>query len=124
MLRTGGTARTARRSTSQKRAIFSRVSRLPAGAGRPALDGAAEEVAAALLLDDGVVDLAHGEGGGLGQVFVDEALVMAEVEVGLGAVGGDEDLAVLVGGHRAGVDVAVGGGRLAGEGAGVAAVEW
>src|SRR6185295_19158868 len=36
-----------------------------------------------------------------------EALVMAEVEVGLGAVVGDEDLAVLVGGHGARIDVDV-----------------
>ena len=36
-----------------------------------------------------------------------EALVVAEVEVGLGAVVGDEDLAVLVRRHRAGVDVDV-----------------
>ena len=44
---------------------------------------------------------------GLREVLVDEALVVAEVEVGLGAVIGDEDLAVLVGRHRAGVDVDV-----------------
>ena len=37
-----------------------------------------------------------------------EALVMAEVEVGLGAVVGDEHLAVLVGRHRAGIDVEIG----------------
>ena len=37
-----------------------------------------------------------------------EALVVAEVEVGLGAVVGDEDLAMLEGRHRAGIDVQVG----------------
>ena len=37
-----------------------------------------------------------------------EALVMAEVEVGLGAVVGDVDLAVLVGRHRARIDVEIG----------------
>ena len=37
-----------------------------------------------------------------------EALVVAEVEVGLGAVVGDEDLAVLVGAHRPRIDVEVG----------------
>ena len=37
-----------------------------------------------------------------------EALVVAEVEVGLGAVVGDEHLAVLVGRHRAGIDVEIG----------------
>ena len=39
---------------------------------------------------------------------VGEALVVAEVEVGLGAVLGHEHLAVLVGRHRARVDVDVG----------------
>ena len=35
----------------------------------------------------------------LRQVLVDETLVVADVEVGLGAVLGDEHLAVLVGTH-------------------------
>ena len=39
-----------------------------------------------------------------------EALVVAEVEVGLGAVVGDEDLAVLERAHRARIDVDVGTG--------------
>ena len=72
------------------------------------LDGAAEEIAAAFLGDQVEVDLAGGEVGGAGELEVDEALVVAEVEVGLAAVLGDEDLAVLVGGHGAGVDVEVG----------------
>src|SRR5690606_35771168 len=37
-----------------------------------------------------------------------EALVMAEVEVGLGAVIGDEHLAVLGRRHRAGIDIEIG----------------
>ena len=37
-----------------------------------------------------------------------EALVVAEVEVGLGAVVGDEHLAVLIGAHRPGIDVEIG----------------
>ena len=37
-----------------------------------------------------------------------EALVVAEVEIGLGAVVGDEDLAVLVGRHRPRIDVEIG----------------
>jgi hypothetical protein len=41
-------------------------------------------------------------------VAAGEALVMAEVEVGLGTVIGDEDLAVLVGAHGARVDVQIG----------------
>ena len=39
---------------------------------------------------------------------VDEALVVTEVEIGLGAVVGDEHLAVLERRHRAGIDVDVG----------------
>jgi hypothetical protein len=41
------------------------------------------------------------------EILVDEALVVADVEVGLGAVLGDEDLAVLERAHRPGVDVEV-----------------
>ena len=37
-----------------------------------------------------------------------EALVMAEIEIGLGAVVGDEHLAVLIGRHRARIDVEIG----------------
>src|SRR5436309_2991430 len=66
-----------------------------------------EVVAAPLLRDDRVVDLARGDvvvardaGGG-------EPLVVAEVEIRLAAVVGDEDLAVLVGAHRPRVDVDV-----------------
>ena len=42
------------------------------------------------------------------EVLVDEALVVADVEIGLGAVLGHEDLAVLERAHRARVDVQVG----------------
>ena len=72
------------------------------------LDGAAEVVALALALDHGGGDLAHRDRGCAGQVLVEETLVVAEVEIGLRAVVGDEDFAVLVGGHGAGVDVEVG----------------
>ena len=37
-----------------------------------------------------------------------ESLVMAEIEIGLGAVVGDEYLAVLIGRHGAGIDVEIG----------------
>ena len=65
------------------------------------LDGGAEIVAAPLLGEDLLVDAPGGDvvlavAGPAG-----EALVMAEVEIGLGAVVGDEDLAVLIGRHRA-----------------------
>ena len=74
---------------------------------RDDLDGAAEVVAAALLADHRVVDRAGGHVRGARRVRVREALVVAEVEVGLGAVLGDEDLAVLERRHRPGIDVDV-----------------
>ena len=37
-----------------------------------------------------------------------EALVMAEIEVGLGAVVGDEHLAVLIGAHGSRIDIEIG----------------
>ena len=74
---------------------------------RDDLDGAAEVVAAALLGDDRLVDAPGRDVAELAQVLVDEALVVAEVEVRLGAVVGDEDLAVLVGRHRARIHVDV-----------------
>ena len=74
---------------------------------RDDLDRAAEVVAAALLGDDRLVDPAGRDVAELGQVLVDEPLVVAEVEVGLGAVVGDEHLAVLVRRHRARVHVDV-----------------
>ena len=68
---------------------------------RDDLDGGAEIIAAPLLGDDVLIDAPGGDvvllvGGTPG-----EALVMAEIEIGLGAVVGDEDLAVLVRRHRA-----------------------
>ena len=74
---------------------------------RDHLDGGAEVVAAALAADHRVVDRAGGDVRGARGVRVGEALVVAEVEVGLGAVLGDEDLAVLERAHRARVDVDV-----------------
>ena len=74
---------------------------------RDHLHGRAEVLALALAADDGVVDAAGGRVRGARRVLVDEALVVAEVEVGLGAVLGDEDLTVLVRRHRARVDVHV-----------------
>ena len=72
------------------------------------LDGLAQIGAPAFLGDDVAVDLPGGGVGAAGQVLVDEALVVAEVEVGLTTVVGDEDLAVLEGVHRPRVDVDVG----------------
>ena len=67
----------------------------------------AEEVALALLAQDGVPDRAGAVARAAQEVLVDEALVVADVEVGLGAVLGDEDLAVLERAHRPRVDVEV-----------------
>ena len=75
---------------------------------RDHLDGRAEVVAPALAPDDRVVDAAGGEVGRPRGVLVGEALVVAEVEIGLGAVLGDEHLAVLERAHRPRVDVDVG----------------
>ena len=72
------------------------------------LDRVTEVVAAPLLGDHARVDLAGRHVGDLAEVGVEEALVVTDVEVGLGAVVGDEDLAVLERVHRPGVDVEVG----------------
>src|SRR5262249_47271489 len=57
--------------------------------------------------EDGVPDRAGRVVRGHRQVLVEEALVVTDVEVGLGAVLGHEHLAVLERAHRAGVDVDV-----------------
>ena len=74
---------------------------------RDDLHGVAEVLAAALARDDLRVDLAGRDVRRLAQLDVEEALVVADVEVGLGAVVGHEDLAVLERVHRARVDVQV-----------------
>ena len=75
---------------------------------RDDLHGVAEVLAAPLLGDDGRVDLAGRDVRRLAQVDVEESLVVPDVEVGLGAVVGHEDLAVLERVHRSGIDVQVG----------------
>ena len=74
---------------------------------RDHLNGRAEVLALALLAEHAVPDRACGVIRGAREVLVDEALVVADVEIGLGAVFGDEDLAVLERAHRARVDVQV-----------------
>ncbi len=69
------------------------------------LHGAAEVVAPALLLDDRLIDLARRPVVVSRGLRVGESLVVAQIEVGFGAVVGDVDLAVLVRAHRAGIDV-------------------
>src|SRR5207249_790135 len=71
------------------------------------LHGRAEELALALLAEHGVPDRPGGVTRRPRQVLVDEALVVTDVEVGLGAVFGHEHLAVLEGAHRPRVDVQV-----------------
>ena len=72
------------------------------------LHGAAEVVAAPLLLNDATGRSCRSSSCEFAVVDgVGEALVVAEVEVGLGAVVGDVDLAVLIRAHRAGIDVDV-----------------
>ena len=75
---------------------------------RDHLDGAPEVVAAALAGDHRVVDLAGRDVVVPGHLRAGEPLVVAQVQIRLAAVVGDEDLAVLVGAHRARVDVDVG----------------
>jgi hypothetical protein len=74
---------------------------------RDDLHGVAEVFAAALALDDLRVDLAGRHVGRLREVHVEEALVVPDVEVGLGTVVRDEDLAVLERVHGARIDVEV-----------------
>ena len=72
------------------------------------LDRRAEIIAAALLLEDRLVDSARRRVVGLASRDAGEAFIVAEIEVGLGAVIGNEDLAVLGRRHRAGIDVQIG----------------
>ncbi len=72
------------------------------------LDGRAEIVAAAFLVDDVLVDAAGGDVVGLGRRTPGEALVVAEIEVGFRAVVGDEDFAVLGRAHGARIHVQIG----------------
>ena len=79
------------------------------------LDGLAQVVAAALLVDDALIDAARGDVVGTGGLDVGEALVVPQVEVGFMAIDGDVALAVLIGVERTGVDVDVGVELLAGD---------
>ena len=72
------------------------------------LDGRAEKVAAALLGDDLLIDATGGDVVGLARRASGKALVVPEIEIGLGAVIGDEHLAVLIGAHGSRVDIEIG----------------
>ncbi len=72
------------------------------------LNGFAEVVAATLFQDDLLVDAAGGEVVVARQRRVGETLIVAQVEVGLGAVVGDKNFAVLEGRHGSRIDVEIG----------------
>ena len=72
------------------------------------LDGLAEVIAASLFLDDVEIDTAAREVVELGQLGVGEPLVVAQVQVGFGAVVEHVNLAVLERAHGAGVHVEIG----------------
>ena len=74
---------------------------------RDDLHRAAKITALTLAVENAPENFARGHGGFLVQRLVDKALVVAEVQVGLRAVVRDEDLAVLIRAHRAGVDVEI-----------------
>ncbi len=75
---------------------------------RDDLHRGAEIFAAALAADHGRIDPAGGDAVAAPRGDADIALVMAEIEIGLGAVVGDVDLAVLIGAHRARIDIEIG----------------
>ncbi len=74
---------------------------------RDDLHGFAEIFAVALLIQNIPVHLSGGQVGIFVQILVDKTLVVTEIEVGLGAVIGDINLAVLKRAHRARIDVDV-----------------
>ncbi len=72
------------------------------------LHGGAEIVAAPFLGDDGGIDAPGGDAVEPSRRNAGEALVVAEVEIGLGTVVGDVDFAVLIRAHGAGINVEIG----------------
>ena len=72
------------------------------------LHGLAQVVATALFFQHGLVNLARGEVVGLFHARFDETLIVAQIQVGLCAVVGHENLAVLKRRHGARVYVDVG----------------
>ncbi len=72
------------------------------------LHGSAEIVAAAFFLDNGKIDLTRSEVASLGELGIGVPLVVPQIQVGLGAVIGDENLSVLERGHGTGINVDIG----------------
>ncbi|KAF5027940.1 hypothetical protein DSECCO2_664250 [anaerobic digester metagenome] len=71
------------------------------------LYGTAEVITFAFLLDHRVVDFTAGGVAVFGKVNVNKPFIMTDIEVGFGAVVGNEDFAVLIRAHRAGIQVNV-----------------
>ena len=76
---------------------------------RQHLDGLPQKFALALVLKEGLVNAPSGHAVCAGEGHVGKALVVTQVQVGLGAVVGNVDLAMLVGihGSRVGIQVRV-----------------
>ena len=72
------------------------------------LHGLAQIVSAALLGDDLLIDAAGRQVVVASELGVGKALVVAEIEVGFGAVIGDKNLAMLERRHGARIDVQIG----------------
>ena len=69
------------------------------------LHRSAEEIPSALFCDYRPVNFTRGNVAVNAQIFVDKSLVMTEVKVCFGAVVGNENLAVLIRTHCAGVNI-------------------
>ena len=72
------------------------------------LDGGAQVLTLALLVQHVPIHLAGGQVGIFIQVLVNEPLIVAQVQVRFGAVLGDVDLPVLIGAHGARIHIDIG----------------
>jgi len=72
------------------------------------LHGAPQVLPLALLGQDRLVDPAGGQVVDLREIGVGETLVVAKIQIALGAIVEDEDLAVLIGTHGARIDIQIG----------------
>ena len=75
---------------------------------RDHLNGRAEVIAATLFGENFLIDAPGRDVVLSRRGTTGEALIVAEIEIGLGAVIGDEHLAVLIGRHRARIDIEIG----------------
>ena len=72
---------------------------------RDDLNGTAAVISAPFLLENGPVNLSGGDVGIPVQIFIDETLIMAKVQIGFRSILGDEYLSVLDGIHGSGINV-------------------